>query len=281
MLRPIGTGPTPLPVQPALAEADGPSATLDALERELVSPETKEKVKKEAKGFKDDAGSILDNVAAAAKITNGVGQALRLRNNLRSSGIQLGSAAADTADRLAGKADRRINMLMETDKAIADKVKDIVGVQKAPVGMRGSLADRGLVKTAANGDVKKTMRASRQIKQGKVARVLKNAPGVRQLRSATTAASDAIADSTIASKRRAFAEKAATKLGRHADDFGKLAAESGKLAPKLAGQAAKLGATAALKGAGRFAPGVNVAIAGVDCYSAWKTLNDPEASPWK
>lgn len=110
---------------------------------------------------------------------------------------------------------------------------------------------------------------------------------------AKTAAKQALAEATEKAARRGVtaaataAAKGGGTLARGAGAVGRTAAkkllrEGGEAAAKAAGKAVARGALkTGAKAAGRFVPGLNVAIAGLDTATAVATLADPKASTGK
>lgn len=260
MVRPAGTGPT----DPRLVPPPPPPP-----------PPPPKKKPEPAEGqsnaglkdtFKDSAGDILDNAGAVAKV-------LRMTS-------QMG-----LADELVGKVSRGLDMVTELPKGVAGHVRNIAGQEpKAPVGMRGSLTERKegfKVKKGPDGKLRLTRGSKFSMKAN---RALEKVPGVKQMQSAVSSASQAIDNSQYAKNTKLKAGELSKKYFDKADELGKKAASSSgakKVAAKLGGQTAKTAGKLALKSAGRFAPGANVAIAAVDWYTATKTLSDPKASGWK
>lgn len=109
------------------------------------------------------------------------------------------------------------------------------------------------------------------VKQAATKGIFEGASAKNVGRAITSAASDAaratgtLASEIVGSGKRAGAKAAAKLVGR----------EAGEVAIK---QAAKAAAGPAAKALGRFAPGVNVAIAAVDVANAGATLMDKDAS---
>jgi predicted HicB family RNase H-like nuclease len=219
-----------------------------------------------AKTFPKTAGRL------GAQYKKAAGAAANVANRL--GGERVKNAASKLISRAtqspAGQALQRLQKnAKELGAAGAPLVQLGQGVHGVFTKAPGALRDiRQALKTRSTEDIEKAFSSSKEVLSS-AKDIAEAAPQARQsLRVLGKVAQ------RMAPKVSARVAGAASKVAASAG--GKVAA---KVAQKVAGNAvAKAGTKALGKAAGRFAPGVNVAIAVADSASFVKTLRDPKAS---
>jgi hypothetical protein len=218
------------------------------------------------KTFPKTTARLANQYKKAAGVAGTVANRLGA-NRVKNAASQLLSRATQSP---AGKALQRLTQNKRALGAAGNKLfqlgNGIHGVlTKAP----GALKDiRQALKTRTSEDIGKALKSTKETLSS-VKDLAEAAPKARQaLRILGKVAQRAAPK--VSAKLAGVASKVAAKAG------GKVVA---KLAQKVAGTAiAKSGAKVLGKVGGRFAPGVNVAIAAVDTAAFVNTLRDPKAS---
>ena len=202
-------------------------------------------------------GSLTGLAGSIIGLPGGIADAASKIERARRTGDRSDIAQATAATSSAGSTGARlVKHSMETGVIVSGQLAKRAGAkafrQAAPN------ASKAVVKAAAKQAAKEALKES----AAKAAR-----RGVQQ--AATTAAKSS---STLARGAGAVSRSAAKTVLR----------EGGEAAAKAATKAvAKGAAKTAAKAAGRFVPGVNIAIAGLDTATAAATLADPKASTGK
>ncbi|HEX8822570.1 MAG TPA: hypothetical protein VF794_21770 [Archangium sp.] len=209
-------------------------------------------------GIAKKVGGAFGTVTGAAKLPGQVATAVKdVRNAIR-------SGTAEARDQAIGTVATAAKGAISTVKGGLEIARD---VQKFGSSYRAaSEAFRGVAPNATG----KAVRAAATTAAKHAFEGASNVGDVR--RAVSTAVKGAAKGTSIAQATGAATRAAGRTLAREGSEA------AGKAAVRAGARAA---AGPLAKAAGRFAPGANIAIAGLDVASAYSTLKDPKASTTK
>jgi hypothetical protein len=210
-----------------------------------------------ARGF----GSVTGLAGAAIALPGGISDAAAAIEKARQTGSRSDVAQASALTTTAGSTGARLAKHGLETSAIGSKIVAGHLARRA-----GSAAFRQAVPGASKAVVKAAAKQAAK-------EALKETTAKLARRGVEAAAKTAAKNSSTLAKGAGVVGKAVAK---------KVLREGGEAAAKAAGKAVARGALkAGGKAAGRFVPGLNIAIAGLDTATAVATLADPKASTGK